>query len=346
MSRRMSHRLGPEVVGQRVVVRRRLPGGRLADLLGELVAWDVPPGRLRVRTRHGEVDAAITDVVAGKPVPPAPTRRGSPHRAIGWQALEDVAADGWRPLELGWLGVTGQGWRLRAADGFTGRGNSALAVGETGLDDAAAVDAVTAWYVGRGLRPRICLPWPSDADRLPDGARDVAPDAELRRRGWELDTPTLVMTADLRAVAGAAVRPGWTLPAGLTLDVADRPDEDWLGIYRYRGQDLPPVGLTLLLSAPAQAFVSVRDGSATVAVGRVASARGWSGVTAMDVAPSHRRQGLARAVLGAAAEWALGRGDRSAYLQVAEQNAGARALYGSTSFAVHHGYHYRLAPPP
>ncbi len=347
MSRRMVPRLGPELVGRRVVVRRRVPGGRFADLLGELVAWDSPPGLLRVRTRHGEVDVAIADVVAGKPVPPAPARRGSPHRTTGWESLEDIAADGWRPLELGWLGVTGQGWRLRAAEGFTGRGNSALAVGATGLDDAAAVDAVTAWYRERGLRPRVCLPWPLDADRLADGARDVPPDAELRRRGWQLDTPTLVLTANLRDVAGATVRPGRAgLADGLTLDVAERPDDAWLAVYRYRGQALPPVALTLLMSAPAQCFVSVRDGSTTVAVGRGASARGWAGVTAMDVAASHRRQGLGRAVLGAVAEWALRRGDRSAYLQVAETNAAARALYGDTGFADHHGYHYRLAPAP
>jgi ribosomal protein S18 acetylase RimI-like enzyme len=30
------------------------------------------------------------------------------------------------------------------------------------------------------------------------------------------------------------------------------------------------------------------------------------------------------------------------YLQVAEANAGARALYESAGFAPHHGYHYRV----
>lgn len=345
MSRQVGPRLGPQTVGQRVVVRRRLPGGRYGDLLGELLAWDVAAGTLRVSTRAGEVSVAIADVVAGKPVPPAPTRRGAPHLAIGWPALEDVAADGWRPLELDWLGGPGRGWRLRASAGFTGRGNSALAVGDPGLGSAPAVDAVEAWYRTRGLRPRVCVPWPLDAVRLADGARDVPPDAELRARGWELDTPTLVLTADLRAVAAAAVRPGRpVLPGALTLDLADQPDEAWLAVYRYRGSPLPPVALRLLLSAPAQTFVSVRDGSTTVAVGRAASSRGWTGVTAMDVAEPYRRRGLGRAVLGAVADWALRRGDRSGYLQVAEHNAGARALYAGLGFVDHHGYHYRLAP--
>jgi GNAT superfamily N-acetyltransferase len=128
----------------------------------------------------------------------------------------------------------------------------------------------------------------------------------------------------------------------MPLRVSDTPDAGWLGVYHYRGEPLPDVATRLLLSAPAQVFVSVLDGDATVAVGRGASSRGWTGVTAMEVAPSHRRQGLARRVLAAIAEWGLERGDRSGYLQVAEHNAPAVGLYRSAGYQPHHGYHYRI----
>src|SRR4051794_30912048 len=145
VSSRVSPRLGPDLVGQRVVVRRRLGGGRVGDLLGELLAWDSDgDGQVRVRTRHGEVQVPISEVVAGKAVPPPPTRRGAPHRALTWEQLEDVAADGWRPLEQDWLGARGQGWRLRAAAGFTGRANSVLPLGDPGQPLPDAVDAVEA----------------------------------------------------------------------------------------------------------------------------------------------------------------------------------------------------------
>jgi GNAT superfamily N-acetyltransferase len=340
-------------VGQRVVLRRRLPGGRFADVLGDLVAWDRDgDGLARVVTRHGEVAVALRDVVAGKPVPPPPQRRGAPHRTISWEALEDVAADGWRPVELEWLGARGQGWRLRAAEGFTGRANSVLPLGDPGVPLDAAVDAAEHWYAERGLPPRFCVPWPMDAPALDaddagERARDTPLDAVLRARGYALDTPTLVLTAALRDVARAVHAPGSpALPDGVRLTVDDQPDDAWLALYRYRGQQLPPVAGRLLSSAPHQAFVSVRAGDSTVAVGRAASSRGWTGVTAMEVAASHRRRGLARAVLGAVAEWGLERGDRSAYLQVAEHNASARALYGSVGFAAHHGYHYRIGATP
>ncbi len=339
MSRPVTPRLGPELIGQRVVVRRKLPGGRTGDLLGELLSWDPAV----VRTQHGPVSVPLAEVLAGKAVPPAPPRRALGHSAISLDALELLAADGWRPLELGWLGEPGQGWQLRAAQGFTGRGNSALAVGDPGLELTEAVDAVQAWYAARGLPGRICVPWPLDAPALePDRARDTPLDAELRRRGWRLEAPTFVQTAALREVALATSRE--VLPPGLELRVADEPDEGWLGVYKYKGQELPPVARTLLLSAPAQVFISVVADGSTVAVGRGASAQGWCGVTAMEVAPSHRRQGLARVILGAIADWALRRGDRNGYLQVAEYNTSALGFYRGVGFTDHHGYQYRLGP--
>ena len=60
-------------VGRRVVVRRRLPDGRLSDLLGVLQRWD---DEVVVRDRSGALrTAARADVVAAKRVPPPPVRR-------------------------------------------------------------------------------------------------------------------------------------------------------------------------------------------------------------------------------------------------------------------------------
>lgn len=334
MSGRVALRVGPENVGSRVVLRRRAPGGRYVDLLGELVSWG--EGVARVRTRAGEASVPLDQVIAGRLVPPPPTRRGPAHLALGLAALEDVAADGWRPFELGWLGGQGTGWRLRAAGGFTGRANSALTTGDPATPLPRAIDAVEAWYVERGLTPRFAVTWPLDSPTR-GGDLDVA----LAARGYLLDTPTFVMTAATREVAASALRPG-SVPPGLDVELGDEPDEGWLGVYRYRGAPLPDVARRVLLSAPTQVFVSVRDGDRTVAVGRGASSRGWTGVTAMQVADSHRGRGLGREVLGAVAGWALERGDRAAYLQVAEANDAALRLYASVGFVAHHGYHYRV----
>ena len=199
---RVAQRVGPEQVGQRVVLRRRLADGGVGDLLGDLVRWDSagsPDPRATVRTRAGEVTVALGDVLGGKPVPPAPARRGRPHRTIDWRDLEDVAGDGWRPTESDRLAATaGQhGWLLRAADGFTGRANSVLAVGDPGLPLVEAVDRVEAWYAARGLPPRFAVPWPLSVRRLTAGRTPT--------RTRSASTPT--STASSPAVATGSTPP-------------------------------------------------------------------------------------------------------------------------------------------
>ncbi|WP_432573739.1 GNAT family N-acetyltransferase [Kineococcus sp. SYSU DK005] len=325
------------VVGARVVVRHRLADGSASDALGELTAAD---GELLVvATRRGPVRVRRADVLAGKAVPPPPRRRGAPHEAVGVEELELVAAEHWRPDEREDLG----GWRLRAAGGFTGRANSALAVASPGVPLPQALAAVEAFYARRGLPARVAVPHAAGAD--PQG---VPVARELARRGWAVLTPTLVLTAAVRALAGAGAVP---LPPGCSVLRAAEPDEGWLegwleGWRDPGGAALPAAARRVLLSADAQVFVRVLDGGATVAVARGSASPGWVGVSAVRVAPSHRRRGLARRLLAEVADWGRARGATSAHLQVAEASGGARALYEGAGFGVHHAYHYRVRPAP
>lgn len=60
--------------GTRVVVRYLIEDGdRATDVLGVLT--DRTETHLHVTTKTGAVDIPIKDVVAGKPIPPAPQRR-------------------------------------------------------------------------------------------------------------------------------------------------------------------------------------------------------------------------------------------------------------------------------
>jgi N-acetylglutamate synthase len=131
---------------------------------------------------------------------------------------------------------------------------------------------------------------------------------------------------------------------GGAVELAAEPDEDWLARYRYRGAALPPIARRLLLSAPWQAFGSVRADGQTIAIGRVAAAGGWAGLTAIEVDPGHRRRGLGRAVTAALAAAAADRGLTGLYLQVEAENTVARSLYHRLGFTDHHRYHYRVAP--
>lgn len=66
--------LGPGDVGARVVVRRCLPEGGYADVLGQLERWDGE--RVEVRRADGSlVEVQTSRVVAGKRIPPPPAPR-------------------------------------------------------------------------------------------------------------------------------------------------------------------------------------------------------------------------------------------------------------------------------
>jgi GNAT superfamily N-acetyltransferase len=329
-------RIGPDDVGRRVVLRHRLPDGRATDVLGELVAWDASAGFARVVTLTGEVTVPLGDLLMGKPIPPPPApRRPRPPR-LSVPHLHDVMADGWQPVEREDYG----GWRLRAAEGFTGRANSVLPLGPPPAPLPEAIGRVEDWYAARSLPARFCVPWPLGSGPGEPAYGTDPLETELATRGYLLDYPTLVLT---RSVVGAETGPEPT--PGLVLDLRAEPDDAWLALYHYRGQDLPPIAVRVLMSAPAQAFASLRtpEGEA-VAIGRVASARGWAGIAAVEVAPGWRRRGLAQVVMAALLAWGREQGDHSAYLQVARDNTAGRALYDRLGFTAHSGYHYRIQP--
>jgi N-acetylglutamate synthase len=247
---------------------------------------------------------------------------------VTMEELEVVAARGWRAPEEAPLGR----WLLRAAQGFTGRANSALAAVDPGMPLAQAVAGVCRWYGGRGLPAMIAVPY-----RL-GRPGDSPVDRFLGQRGWRIRPgPAVVMTAPAADVARIG-------PAAGQVDLAPEPGQAWLERYHYRGQQLPPVARQLLMSAPFQAFASIRRHGSTVAIGRVAVASGWGGLTAFEVDPGHRRAGLATTITAALAAAAAGHGANGLYLQVEEDNQAARALYVHSGFTDHHSYHYRIEP--
>jgi N-acetylglutamate synthase len=350
----MGERVWHARLGQRVVVRRRLPDGALGDVVGHLV--DVDGGGLHVVTRTGPVAVPLEHVVAGKVVPPRPVRKGAPHRVTSITDLQAVMSLHWRAAESERDG----GWLLRASGGFALRANSVLPLGEPHGPVGPALDRVVAWYAARGLPARASIAAAEPGGVPDDGGPATVLLAECRRAGWDVlpGGSTLVLTAPtagLRPLAGAALPARLTaalperlttaLPERLTLDVAGTPDEQWLAGYRHRGRAPSPDARHLLTSAPAQAFVSVRDGGRAVGVARGSLGGGWAGLAAVEVAPSHRRRGIGAVLLAAVAEWAGQSGARSTYLQVSDTNEHALRFYARAGFAVHHRYDY-YAPQP
>ncbi|WP_285551162.1 GNAT family N-acetyltransferase [Actinoplanes regularis] len=314
-------------VGHRVVVRRIVGVSEdrplYTDALGELV--DLTETELTLATAKGTLRVPLREVHRAKRVPPA--RR--PH-AAAVIALELAADEGWPAPVRARLG----NWLLRAADNWTGRANSALAVGDPDRPLEAAIDAVERWYRDHGQRPMVNAPMPLAAPV----------NAMLDERGWSARPLTLVQTAVLAPLL--AVPADADLPP---VDLADSPGDDWYAMVAEHKGTLPASALRILTGVPEKVFAHVRDADGdllAVARGTVTGPDRWLGISLVQTAPAARRRGLGRHVVRGLARWAAQRGATRAYLQVEERNTAAVGLYGRLGFSTHHTYLTREAPLP
>ena len=298
-----NHRLGPHVVGRRVVVRRLLRGETgpsggpaMTDVLGTCTAWG--DGRCVVVPESGDpVVIALADIVSGKPVPPRPSVR---HRVSAAEAESHVAAL-WPHLETEPLGA----WTLRSDPAPVGRlrrrANSCLAMGDPGIAFAGAEQRVRAFYAER--------------DRPVLAQVELGSDVEdaFRGAGWEPlgDGDAHFLLASLSRALRAC-------------GSVDRPAT----VARYSEKGL------------GQVVVEVVEGEAVVARGEATYQRDWLGIHGLDVEPGHRRRGLGTTTLAALLEWGAERGATTAWLHVETDNEPAAALYERLGFARHHTGRY------
>ncbi|MEV5763423.1 GNAT family N-acetyltransferase [Micromonospora sp. NPDC052213] len=309
-------------VGHRIVVRRivGIREGRplFSDALGELV--ELSETHLTLATTQGRLRVPVAEVHRAKRVPP--TRRPT---AAAVTELELAADEAWPAAVRGRLGD----WLLRAADGWTGRANSALPVGDPDRPLPAALDAVERWYADLGQPALVNTPLPLAA---PVGA-------ELDARGWGSGPPVLVQTVPLAGLSPAAA-------GSPPVELAAAPSDDWLAVVAGSKGGLPDAARHVLTAVGQVRFAHVYADGALVAVGRgaVTGSGRWLGLSVIEVRPEARRQGLAGRVIRALADWGAATGASRAFLQVEQRNTPAVALYRTLGFTTHHTYLTRTAP--
>ncbi|MDX3190523.1 GNAT family N-acetyltransferase [Streptomyces sp. MN03-5084-2B] len=217
-------------------------------------------------------------------------------------------------------------WRLRWADGFTGRANSALAVGDAGRPLGEALRAVCDFAHDRGIAPMVQVVRDSPNERA------IAAAGWLPATGHGAGHEVIVLTAPLRP---APAVPGVT--------VGDEPAPGWWELAMRPGEDSPAA--RQVLSGGKIGYGAATAEGGLVGVVRGALVEGWLHVGRLEVAAAFRRRGLASALMGAVQAWGAEHGADRTVLQVAEGNSGALALYAGLGYAPHHRYRYWVPAP-
>ncbi|MDO8287378.1 MAG: GNAT family N-acetyltransferase [Rhodoferax sp.] len=221
-----------------------------------------------------------------------------------------------------------EGWLLPFDNSTIGRAKSAVPLRHNRINDQD-IATIEAQYAERGLPA---------AYRVADVTGLESVQAELARRGYQAQQPTLVQIGTVQAMRA--------LCRDLPARVSSNPEAAWSSVYLAEGFD-PVDGahrVQALSRSPHIVYACVEEDGQSVAAGTAAFSQGWCSIHGMRTLPAQRGRGLATRVLAGLADAATGRALERVFLQVEEGNASALALYGRAGFVTAWRYHYWRKP--
>ena len=244
------------------------------------------------------------------------------------RSLEEMSFRAWPAAEVEHAG----GWILRFTGGASRRANSVWPKEWDGTDVDARIAYVEDFY--RRKKTRAVF-------QLGPNARPDDLDARLERRGYVVEAPTVVLTAEVRDAL--ATNPA---DSAVSCVVSDSVTEAWFDVSggrgRYAGQESTYRSLLERISARTVYATATIDAQ-VVAVGLGVIEPPWMGVFSMLTLPPFRRRNAASCVLRALVDRAARLDVTRLYLQVEADNAPARSLYAKAGFAEEvFGYRYRV----
>ena len=239
--------------------------------------------------------------------------------------LEKIAALGYVALES----VDYGGWQLRFTEGFTGRVNSVLILGDTTDDLEKRVEYCEKEYASRGLP---CMFKLTEADtELVD---------LLLQRGYQAIRPTDVMTLELSDVNTA-----WDREEILKDVVYGAEPEDWFEPY-FGFEELNDEHNRELCKkihakvASEKVYIKVMQDGKIAALASLAIEEGFSLLHNVVVDKSLRGRGLGEKLCRAAVLISKDCGADYSYLQVMQSNPVAMNLYKKLGFEKVYTYCY------
>ena len=220
------------------------------------------------------------------------------------------------------------GWALRFANGYFNRANSICPFYPSELDINEKIDECEKIYASRGL-PCVF--------KMVDGLCPPPLETELKKRGYEIVTPTDVLVSD---ISGKNFEPGDCVFSG-------RADEAWLDSYfalhkTSGGLKKETVRRILENITHKTVYGRIEKNGATVACGTAVIERGHAQTLNVIVGEKFRGEGYGKQICSSLLYAAKQHGARIAYLQAVCDNAPAQNLYKKMGYEKIYSYRYRL----
>lgn len=221
-------------------------------------------------------------------------------------------------------------WLFRATRGVTRRANSVMSAGSdvASAEMESLVNSAEAWYAARNLPAAFQISSQSPS-RLDD---------HLAERGYFISGASEVWIASADGVSEQFER-------GEAVEMAEAPEREWFDCAFDEPAERRAIHEQKVRRVPAPRIFAAVAGDGMIAgcgMAAIDSAARWAGIYCMATRPEYQRMGIARRIVTNLAKRAGHLGVRSLYLQVMDENAAARSLYGGLGFQKSFAYNYRV----
>ena len=164
-------------------------------------------------------------------------------------------------------------------------------------------------------------------------------DPELEKRGYEVRNVTSVMCCDLDRIPAPKAHPEVELREHIT--------DEWIeALFAIKGNATVKhlkIVPSMYAAIPKDVRrACIRENGEIIATGLGILDREYIGIYAINVEPSHRRQGLAEKICETLLYEGIKAGAQKSYLQVVQENAPAVELYKKLGFSHEYSYWFRL----
>lgn len=218
------------------------------------------------------------------------------------------------------------GWLLRFSEGYTNRANSVNMIYPSAIDLQTKIEECEAQYFTQGL-PCVF--------KVTDGS-DVALDGLLQERGYEIATPTDLMTLDLKEKTFAR---GECI---ITNQVTGEWLDTYFGLENYPPKKCETATKMLHMIQDETLYCRIERAGESIACASAVLERGYVTLVNVIVDERYRGQGYGRRLCESLLSCAKEAGAHTAYLQVVQSNRVAVQLYESLGYQKEYAYWYRV----